>query len=259
MSNYLIDQMIWSHSRLTSYLSCPYQFYQKYINPVEETPMFLAQYGSFIHEILSRYYAGELSQSDALEMYLTEFHGRVFGRPPSDTIFNNYFHQGIDCMKRLSPIDGSILEIENRSMFEIDGYPFVGIVDLVYQDNDGSLCIIDHKSRDPKQRSNRRKPTKMDIELEFYTRQLYLYSIPIMEKYGKYPDFLEFNCYRTGNRIKQAFHADELEATKHWAVDVIHQIEIEKEWKPDISWWRCHNLCGFCRCCEYAQMAGDRY
>lgn len=262
MSNYLIDQMTWSHSRISSYLTCPYQFFLKYIEMEEEDPMFLAQYGSFVHEILARYYSGEFSRADALDYYLTQFRSSVQGKPPSMTVFENYYTQGLDCVKRLSPLVDSgieVLDVEHRFDFQIDGYPFVGIVDLMYRDSEGSLCIMDHKSRTLKKPSSRQKPTKTDIELAFYTRQLYLYSVPVAENYRKNPDFLTFNCYRSGEVIKQKFRFDAFEEAKQWALGAIHKIEEEKDWRPDLSWWRCKYLCGFGRSCEYAQMAGDRY
>lgn len=74
---------------------------------------------------------------------------------------------------------------------------------------DGTLCILDHKSRSLKPRSNRKKKPKTDEEPDQYLRQLYLYSIPITNEFGRMPAFLKFNCYRTGVRIKEPFHSQE--------------------------------------------------
>ena len=258
MSNYLIDIMTWSHSRINTFLQCPYQFYLKYIDQAEESPMFFAEYGGLIHSILAEYYSGNISSADALNDYLIRFPSEAIGSYPSDDIRLSYFRQGIECMKSLTPIDGKVLCVENELNFSIGNMPFIGFVDLVYEDADGALCIMDHKSRALRQRSNRKKPTQYDIKLQFYLRQLYLYSIPVAEKYGKFPDFLEFNCYRTGNRIKELFYSDELERTKSWVLDAIDAIKRETTWKPDLDYWKCKYLCGFYDQCEYAQVADWR-
>ena len=255
MSNYLIDLMTWSYSRINTYLQCPYQFYLKYIEGLDGAPMFFSEYGSFVHEILARYYSGEIKAQDALNNYLIQFPTRTIGAYPSQSIKTGYFQDGISCMKTLSPVDGSVIETEQRVEFSISGKPFVGFVDLVYEDSESHLCIMDHKSRALKPRSKRKKPTQGDIELEFYLRQLYLYSIPVKEKHGRYPDFLEFNCYRTGNRIKEPFHIDALDEAKSWAVNTIEQIGRETRWRPNLEYWKCKYLCGFCQECEYAQIA----
>ena len=61
MSNYLIDLMTWSYSRINTYLQCPYQFYLKYIECLDEAPMFFSEYGSLVHEVLAEYYSGNIS------------------------------------------------------------------------------------------------------------------------------------------------------------------------------------------------------
>lgn len=251
MANYLIDLMTWSYSRINTYLQCPYQFYLKYIECLDESPMFFSEYGSLVHEVLAAYYSGNTSSQNALNDYLIRFPERAVGACPSRSIKAGYFQDGITCLKSLRPIDGTVLDIESKVEFSIDDMPFVGFVDMVYEDADSCLCIMDHKSRTLKPRSKRKKPTQTDIELEFYLRQLYLYSIPIKEKYGKYPDFLEFNCYRSGNRIREPFHIEALEEARSWATSTIDQICQETKWKPNLEYWKCSFLCGQSHNCDY--------
>ena len=258
MENYLIDLMTWSHSRLTSYLQCPYQFYLKYIEALDGSPMFFASFGSLVHDLLADYYRGDTAAGELPIQFMTRFPFEVCGNAPSDQMRSSYFKQGADFMKFPSPIAGKILGVEEKVSFNIDNRPFIGFVDLVYEDVDSALCILDHKSHALKPRSCRRKPTRTDIELDEYLRQLYLYSIPIERKYGRFPDFLEFNCYRTGTRIKEHFHLDALEETKRWALDTIESIRRESEWKPNLDFWQCKYLCGYCDQCEYAQMTDWR-
>lgn len=254
MSNYLIDQMVWSYSRINCYMECPYHFFLKYIYGLEEKPMFFSSYGSFVHEILAQYYSGKISRQGAHLKYVSEFHAKVLGKPPSTAIFSKFYSQGAQCMQSLVELPGNVQLIESQEDFEIGRYRFTGFIDCVYIDKDGSLVVLDHKSHDLKPRSHRAKPTASDRELDEYLKQLYLYSIPVEKTFSKNPDFLEFSCYRTGTKIKEEFHTEKLAETVSWAIDSIHQIEKESEWSPRLDYWRCNHLCGLKHECEYAQM-----
>lgn len=254
MANYLIDCMTWSYSRICAYLQCPYQFYLKYICGLEETPMFFANFGGLIHRLLAGYYSGRLSGEEAQLQYLLSFQTQAQGVAPSHEIRQSYFEQGLNAMKALSPIPGEVLTVESEANFRIGNLPFIGFIDLVYRDADGALVVMDHKSTALKPRSKRKKPTQSDQQLDEYLRQLYLYAMAIQANYGRYPDFLEFNCYRSGERIKQPFQKHICDATADWAIQTIDQIKSEKDWRPDMDWWRCKYICGYCDQCEYAQL-----
>lgn len=251
MSNYIIDQMTWSYSRLHAYLDCPYSFYLKYIDGTEEDPMWYSSYGSFVHQILAEYFKGEITRNDAVTRYLTGFYS-IPGARPNQSVFMNYYEQGLEHMRNLTPFVESIIGVEKKVFFKIDGFKFVGVIDLLLQHDDG-IVILDHKSHMLKPRSGRAKPTKTDQELDAYLRQLYLYSAPIIDKYGQKPS-LAFNCFRSGMIINEPFKDEDFESAKNWALDTIHAIEEEKDWNPNADWFYCHNLCGLRSQCEYAQM-----
>lgn len=258
MSNYLIDSMVWSYSRLNCFLQCPYQFYLKYIEQVEEAPMFFSEYGSLIHSIVADYHRGSVlgnvSSDDAFNSFLIRFPTEAVGAFPSQDIRDSYFKSGIDAMKALSPVEGLILGVEEEVSFTINDMPFVGFVDLVYADADGAVCIVDHKSRNLKPRSGRKNPTRTDAELDEYLRQLYIYSIGVQAKYCSSPDFLEFNCYRSGTRIRERFCSAEQSRVALWALETIQRIRDERAWKPNLDYWRCNYLCGASPSCEYKAM-----
>lgn len=51
----------------------------------------------------------------------------------------------------------SMVDVEKRVDFDIDGIRFVGYIDYLGIDDDGEFHIIDNKSRDLKPRSGRKK------------------------------------------------------------------------------------------------------
>ncbi|MGN1156970.1 MAG: PD-(D/E)XK nuclease family protein, partial [Agathobacter sp.] len=60
--SHIIDDMVWSYSRITSYETCPYRFFLTYILKLEKKRLFFSDYGSFIHSIIEKYLNGELKK-----------------------------------------------------------------------------------------------------------------------------------------------------------------------------------------------------
>jgi hypothetical protein len=102
-----------------------------------------------------------------------------------------------------------------------------------------------------KPRSKRSKPTKHDAELDEYLRQLYVYSAAIKGKYGRYPDILEFNCFRSQAMIQEPFESKRLYTVEDWASKTIDSIATNDKWSAKPDYWRCNYLCDVCDHCEY--------
>lgn len=251
--SFVVSNMTWSHSRLTTFEDCPYAFYLKYILCENGKNHFFAEYGSFIHLLIQRYLTGEIDKKDLPGFYLTLFRAHVTAKAPNSTIFNNYFRHGLEYFQDIKPLEPDILAVEQEMNFNINNHDFIGFVDIVFKKDD-DLYVIDNKSRDLKPRSGKAKALKTDKELDKYLRQLYLYSIPIEKLYGKYPDKLVFNCFRKQNQIVEKFNIDALNETKKWAIDTIETISKTTKWTPKIDLFRCQNLCDLCDQCEYFQM-----
>ena len=248
--DFIIDQMVWSYSRLTAFEDCPYLWYRKYIEDLEKTHKFFADYGSFVHSLLQGYFSGELKSSELPARYLSGFRSNVIGAPPNDRIYKSYLTQGKEYFKSFSFPERTILGVEKKYEFQYVGRPFIGFIDLV-SEQDSKLFITDHKSHNLKPRSGRKKPTKSDEELDDYLRQLYIYSSPIKEEYGRYPDYLEFNCFRTKTMITEPFSEERFHEVEAWADQRIQEITREENWKPKEDYWFCHHLCDACDVCEF--------
>ena len=243
--------MTFSYSRLTAFDSCRYKWLLKYIYGIPKIgDSFFSSYGSFIHDILAKFYRSEGDANTLTPYFLEHYFSQVTGKPQKNTTAINYFHAGLDMVSNLKPTDKEILGVEQEVHWTLGGRNYIGYIDLVLKDDDG-IIILDHKSRDLKPRSNRKKPTKGDEELDEYLRQLYLYAIPIKEMYGEYPVSLQFNCFRTGLLIKEPFDTGKFEATKSWAADKANEIECNGDWHPTIDFFGCKYLCDVKQDCEY--------
>ena len=243
--------MTFSYSRLSAFDSCRYKWLMKYIFGIAKLEDgFFSSYGTFMHDILAKFYRGEGDADALVSYYLENYFAQVTGKPQKNSTAINYFNAGLDMVSNLQPTDKEILGVEKEVYWTLDGREYIGYIDLILRDKDG-IIIRDHKNRDLKPRSNRKKPTKSDEELDSYLRQLYLYAIPIKELYGEYPVSLEFNCFRTQDQIKEPFKMDNFEKTKQWSIDKADEIEKTDYWNPTIDYFGCKYLCDIKRECEY--------
>ena len=248
--------MTWSYSRIGSFQQCPYQFLMHYIYGEKEDDMFFSDYGSFMHELIAEHLEDGTPSDDLIMKYLRGYRQKIKGRAPNQKIFEGYLDRGAEYISGIDGVfdDFEPLAIEERYSFYIGGKKFTGIVDMVCRTTDGDLAILDHKSHQLRKRSGHKKPTKSDRELNSYLRQLYLYSIPVEEKYGERPKWLIFNCFRNDEDkrfIVEPFVEKDFEAAKKWALDSIEEIRQEEEWEADTEYWKCTNICGLHDKCEH--------
>lgn len=243
MPNFLVSTMTWSYSRLKAYEDCPYAWYLKYLECEQGESNFFAEYGSLIHKILEQFYTGKMKRTEMLPYYLQHFYTDIQHFAPTDAIYWNYYRQGMNYLCEFIPISRQIAAVEQKVEFELDGRPFCGFVDLRCERN--GECVVDHKSRTLSPRSTRKKPTQSDKELDSYLRQLYLYSVP------QKPDWLVFNCFRSGQVIQEKFNEDAFERTKEWALKTIFTLENNEDWSPNPDYFKCKYLCDMRYLCDF--------
>jgi len=246
----LIEDMVWSYSRVSCFEQCPYKFYTKYIYGQEEQEMFYASYGKFMHKLIEEYYKEGTSREDLKIKFLFDFSKEVKGFRPSDKIVRDYLEKGCNYFDTLEPFPFNMISVEEKVEFNIDGIPFVGVIDY-FGEVDGEYVIVDNKSRDLKPRSARKKPTLKDMELDSMLKQLYVYSAWVYQKYGKYPKYLCFNCFKENVFIKEEFNIDKYNETIGWVKGVINMAMDEDKFPPYVDFFPCYYLCGFNEECDY--------
>ena len=213
--------------------------------------MFYASYGTFVHHLIERYYRGELSKKELPNAFLLGFSSEVRGERPAQSTVAKYISAGAQYFQSFEPFPFEPLSIEESLLFNVDGMPFIGIVDFIGQ-RDGKLAIVDNKSRELKPRSSRLgKPTAKDKELNLMLRQLYLYAEGIYKKYGEYPKTLCFNCFRNGQFIEEPFNRRVCIQTADWAKKTAEEIADTEDFRPNMEYFRCRYLCGHHDECIY--------
>lgn len=249
--------MDWSYSRVNLYRSCPYSWFLQYILDKDKTSNFYSEYGTFIHDLLARFYKNEATRDSILTEYMWKFNSNVISKVNAktfETMRVKYFEAGANYLETFEPFKfKKLIGVEKKISFKIGDYSFVGYIDLAGFLEDDEIEIIDHKSKDLKPRSKRKTQTLTDEELDTYLIQLYLYSIAIFEEFGKYPKYLTFNCFKNGEIIRELFDIKKLEEAKDWCLRTIHRIEKDTNWLATGDWYFCNNLCNNRNICEYLE------
>lgn len=251
----LINSMTWSYSRVASFNDCKYGWFLKYIRHEEQCPKFYSSYGTFMHKLIERYYRKELTKPQMKTEFLLNFQTEVKGDRPPGNIVSNYIHSGLAYIDSFTDFPYKMVSVEEKIEFEIDGIPFVGIIDYLGE-SDGEYHIIDNKSRALKPRSGRLVPTKKDEELDRMLVQLYIYAAAVKYKYGKFPKTLCFNCFRTGVFIEEPFVLEKYYDAINWVKDNIETIKQASDFSPWLDFFACTYICGYSNECCYWQERG---
>lgn len=73
----ILDNMVWSFSSVNSYCTCPYAFKLSYIDKKEKVNNAFAEFGSFVHSLLEKYFKGEIEFFELSQMYESEYDSNV--------------------------------------------------------------------------------------------------------------------------------------------------------------------------------------
>lgn len=254
-----IDDMVWSFSRVNSFGSCDYAWYLSYIEKNEGEENAYAQFGTLCHKCIELFLTGELNIFTAVQWYQDNYSQYVTcDFPPNKTtdLGQKAYDQGLDYFSNIDfDFDRyEVLGVEKEYNFKIGKYNFRGFVDALYRDKEtGEIIIQDQKTSSFKYLKNGEVSKTNREQFEHYIAQEYIYSIPVLEEYGRV-DWLTWNMIRDQRKIKIPFDSQKLEETKQWAIDTIQQIEQEVLWLPDTSkQFYCHVLCDHKNVCIYRQ------
>lgn len=254
---FVLDSMRWSYSSANAFTTCPRMFYLTYLEGHDRLPNAFAEWGSFGHEILEKYYKGKLQMFDLSQYYEDNYRENVVTSfPPSrgNAMEDNYYKAGLSYFESFEDpyCKDEILGVEQKFKKEIGGSSFVGIIDLIVKDHEsGNIFIVDHKSKGK---------FKSQEELHNYLRQLYLYSLYVKDTYGAEPSKLVFNMFRAGNTEEIPFSKEEQVAAEDWLKTTIESAYKEEKFDPNPSSYFCDYICSVrdkCKCSKYYERCDE--
>ena len=253
--NHLPDNFRWSFSKLAAYRQCKRSFYLQYIvaNQEDQIESYYSQYGSFAHKLLEQYYKGDLPSFCLADAWREGYESDVTMPPPRFPVGlgDKYYAAAEEYFENFQDLDTDrydVLSVERKFVIDLDGYQISGIADLVLRDNEDpdhhGIIVIDHKSK---------SMNSLKKERNLYRKQLYLYALWVKQEFGQWPTKLIFNMFKEHTEIVEEFSIDEMEATKKWFLDTIHEIEtsdVFEDWDTNYSSYFCGQICSCAAECD---------
>lgn len=245
MTTALGEKERYSFSKLSSFKQCPYGYYLRYVLGKKGVGNAFSSYGSLVHSVLERYAKGEMEVWDLPKVYEREFDAAVPERFPFNkyvVLRDTYYKQGLEFLKSFQGYgEYKILGVEQPFDRNIEDWLFTGIIDLVIEDKNGKLIVRDYKSK---------ASFKNDQEKFEYARQLYLYSAYVKEKFGRFPDELQFLMFRKQHLVSIPFDLTNYEEAIAWAKSTVEDIRGAIDFPPHCEEFYANNLCNHRLYCE---------
>ena len=252
-----LDKMVWSFSRVNAANKCKYAWYLQYIAGNESKPNAYAQFGTVCHQTIEKFLKGELNIFNASLYYQEHYPEIVTCKFPP----NKYKDLGEDTYLRGKEYFDNInfdfnkyevLGVERELLFKVGKYPFHGFADAIFRDKENNNIILcDQKTSSFKYLKDGSVSKTNAEHYQEFRRQLYLYSIPLIEEYGKV-DYLKWNMIRDQREIIIPWDEKEYKETIDWCINSIETLEKEVLWLPNnsSSYW-CNQICSMSGICTY--------
>ena len=245
----------YSHSQLSTYETCPYQYKLAYIDKIEvETESIEAFMGSRVHDTLEKLYRDlKVTKLNTLEELLSFYH-QSWEKNWNDRIqiirkeysAEDYRRLGEKCItdyyKRYHPFDqGRTLGLEENIYFPLEeekGYWIRGFIDRLTLMDHSILEIHDYKT-------SNRLPTQEEVNSD---RQLAFYQMGVAEKWQGIQEvkliwhYLSFDTEIQSSRTPQELHQ-----LRRETLELIQKIETDKHFIPKegplCDWCDYQGLC----------------
>jgi len=240
--------IIYSHSRLESFKSCPLKYKFNYIDKIKrEEEGIEAFLGSRFHKVMEKIYKDlpfrKYSLDELLDFYEDDwdknYHDKIM-IANNERKAKDYKEIGKkfigDYYKRYDPFNqGKVLGIERQVFINLDDqgeYKLRGYIDRINQAEDGTYEIHDYKT-------SKSLPEQGKMEED---RQLALYQIGIQTMWNDVDQVeLVWHYVAFDKEIRSKRTKEELAELKKDTIDLIKKIEATREFLPNES-----TLCGWC-------------
>tara|TARA_Y100000310_G_C20617210_1_gene781274 strand:+ start:813 stop:1646 length:834 start_codon:yes stop_codon:yes gene_type:complete len=240
----------YSHSRISTYENCPYQYKLKYIDKIKpDIPTTIEAFmGNIVHETLEKLYKEKELGNILNKQDLIKFYKNLWDKKYTEDILIVKADQGLtsedykrkgesfvsNYYDRMTPFEEmTILGLETEDRLTLsDGNQWHVRIDKLGKDEDGNYFVCDYKT-------NARMKNQKEADED---RQLALYSIWVKKHFDDVKSvkliwhMLAFNADATSERTEEQLiqlHKD--------TVNKIKEIENTKEFPTQIT-----GLCNYC-------------
>lgn len=246
----------YSHSKVSTFENCPYQYKLKYIDRVEVDMQTTIEafMGDIVHRTLEKLYKDKKFKKLVSKATLLKFYKDTWEKEYSDDILivkkelkaDNYKKMGMkfveDYYNRMKPFDQlTILGLETQDRMTLpNGDQWHVRIDKLACDSEGNYFVCDYKT-------NSRMKDQEEADSD---RQLALYSVWVKDKFTDVKSvklvwhMLAFDKDAISERTEE-----QLQKLQENVVDLINQIKKAEEEKNFPT-----NITGLCNYCVYKSM-----
>lgn len=240
---------VYSHSRISTFETCPLKFKFRYIDKVETEieNTVEAFMGDLVHQALEKLYRDLLHKKFNSPEELVKFYNALWKKNWNRNILivrkeytqENYRKMGEDYIlryyERHQPFDTRTIACESLIFIKLDEkHKLRGYMDRLDMNVEGIYEIHDYKT-------SLRLPTQEEIEKD---RQLALYSLYVRENYPDCKDVkLRWHYLAFDKILETTKDKKELDKLRKEIIAIIDRIEKEKEFKPIVN--------SYCDWCEF--------
>ena len=241
-----------SASAINLWLTCPTAYFLKYQLDMDtaKTDETYAKYGTMVHEICEKMANGSYLFLDEAEEEYVQGYPNV-GLLPSQ--YEAYYEQGLQGIRNTweffedfrYQIIGAEVKFNFKPFEEVP--KFLGFIDLVYRDENGSLIVKDYK-------------TSKVYDEKTLAKQIqpFFYAEACLAIYGELPKFFEFDFIRFGEKHTIPIDENFMEFNRLRIKGIWKQIEnqvLKTNWSP----FFCQHFCaGRLQCPLWQEKMGGR-
>jgi hypothetical protein len=257
--DFIIDNIRFSYSSLTTYETCPYSFKLTYIDKLQREDNFYGQYGTLVHNTMYEYFAGNLDSFELSGYFKDNYNSIMLAIPPSYPMGmeDRYKEAGLTFFDNFS-FNKSLYDIilnEEKIEFDFEeGIQFVAKPDLVlYEKSTGKFLLYDYKTSAPFRIDKRNGNETVDMKkINGYYKQMYIYTYALRNYKFTPIDEIVLWFTRPDRQVNIPWsEEDENEAIK-WLHKTVDKIKKDEKFKyNNENEYFCNNLCSVRIYCEY--------
>jgi hypothetical protein len=209
-----------------------------------------SEYGSLCHEILEKYFRGELEAFQLADYYADNYDRMVVSSPPFFIKTEEYYNQGYKFFDTFDfdKDEYEVLVIEDKVDVDLEDLKLIVKPDLVLKHKEtGKVYLMDYKS------SIVQKGDKIDEKkLAGYKKQLTLYC-KHLKSIGVHADYLQLWFFRQKENKIYTFEVTEEDETKvdKWVARTVKKIRSEEKFEATTDKFFCGQLCGVRDSCSF--------
>ena len=256
--DFIVNNITFSFSNAMSFSQCPYGWKLNYIDRLSKVDNFFSDYGLLIHDLLERFWAGELGLWDLPLEYEKLFEERVVSPIPAmlgrHNIWQGYKDAGLKFFEDLkwNLDEWEIIGNETTIDCEYDGYKLTIRPDLIYKNKESGLVyLVDYKSKKP---PLTKKGNVSQAQIKDYKKQLSLYAYFVEKEMGIKIDCLRIIYTRGYYEVDIPYTKEIVQETLDWWSSTIEEIMKNEEFIPcdtKKEHFFCSTLCGVREHCQY--------